>query len=43
MRDQALDVVVERGALVEQARSVSVVAVVFSMPPKMKSGTKIWV
>ena len=39
VRDQAVDVVVERGPLVEQRMSVSVVALVFSMPPKMNSGT----
>ena len=39
VRDQRVDVVVDRGALVEQHVSVSVVALVFSMPPKMKSAT----
>ena len=39
VRDQVVGVVVERGALVESAYSVSVVALVFSMPPKMKSAT----
>ena len=42
VRDERVDVVVERGPLVEQHGSVSVVALVFSMPPKMKSATAIW-
>ena len=40
--DEALVGLVDRGALVWSARSYSVVAPVFSMPPKMKSYTVDW-